>query len=419
MIPSLHGVASFPLTDSGGVLSPSPSGDYVPHRYWRLSFEMFGSNLALSEINFYEIAGGSAYNRSGVTAAAQSTYDVFAAANVLDGNASTFWHSNGGAPNQWLSFDMGTPVAFQEMSVRGRDSYQQSQGPTEVQIEYSDNGISWTDLGEPIALGPFTDSVVLVDVFEVPPQEDEGGGGPVVLWTPLAETSLRLFLHGDDLAGADGDPVTAWVDRSPAGNDATSIVNPAVAAAVINGYNALATDPGVMSLPDFFTGATEMSVLIIAKSPGGATGGPLLASSAGSSAAHHPYFSDMYDHFGSNTRYGFALAGVDVTDWYMAHFHAQASNWKAFLNGVQKHSNTSNTIGWTSSPRIGQGYFIDGSQMFNGQIAAVIVFEDIDDLLRWKVEGWAAWEFGMEAGLPVDHPYKVGPPMTDGSVGTP
>lgn len=51
-------------------------------------------------------------------------------------------------------------------------------------------------------------------------------------------------------------------------------------------------------------------------------------------------------------------------------------------------------------------------ETFNGQIAYLLVLTDVAPLEIEKLEGWAAWKYGLQALLPVGHTYKLGPPLS-------
>jgi hypothetical protein len=47
----------------------------------------------------------------------------------------------------------------------------------------------------------------------------------------------------------------------------------------------------------------------------------------------------------------------------------------------------------------------------DGDFAEVLVVRGAVDLTtRQKIEGYLAWQWGLEGDLPVDHPYKSAPP---------
>jgi hypothetical protein len=50
------------------------------------------------------------------------------------------------------------------------------------------------------------------------------------------------------------------------------------------------------------------------------------------------------------------------------------------------------------------------NQFPEGQVAEVIILEDVSDSNRQKFEGYLAHKWGLVAGLQTNHPYKTNPP---------
>ena len=70
-------------------------------------------------------------------------------------------------------------------------------------------------------------------------------------------------------------------------------------------------------------------------------------------------------------------------------------------------ANTSNTASGHPA-RIGE--YPTGGNSLDGDIALMLCIEEISSTDREKVEGWAAWQLGLEGSLPINHPYKDAPP---------
>ncbi|MFA5186976.1 MAG: hypothetical protein WC551_10890 [Patescibacteria group bacterium] len=95
--------------------------------------------------------------------------------------------------------------------------------------------------------------------------------------------------------------------------------------------------------------------------------------------------------------------------------HMATMDWSAgdgtlYLNGTQdaqnltltSSGNTSNTAAAGNVYYLGQGTNFTNSQMFIVMLGRTIP----STVERQKLEGWAAWAGGLQANLPVDHPYK-------------
>jgi hypothetical protein len=79
------------------------------------------------------------------------------------------------------------------------------------------------------------------------------------------------------------------------------------------------------------------------------------------------------------------------------------------FNGTFQFDTTTTS---NSSP-FGLGYRQVGSLFMNCLIAEVVICNQSHDVpTRQKMEGYLAWKWGMEADLPIDHPYKDSPPTT-------
>jgi hypothetical protein len=71
------------------------------------------------------------------------------------------------------------------------------------------------------------------------------------------------------------------------------------------------------------------------------------------------------------------------------------------------------TVGssFASSPTNYVGGSSPGTQNHPGNIAEVVVVATaVDTATRQRIEGYLAHKWGLEANLPVDHPYKDAPP---------
>jgi hypothetical protein len=100
-------------------------------------------------------------------------------------------------------------------------------------------------------------------------------------------------------------------------------------------------------------------------------------------------------------------------------FRSKASDWRYFLNGTQIFNTGTNTVGWTTAPRIGSsgdGDNISGFPGFNvnyyeGYIAEVVLLSEFAGTSDWqKVEGYLAWKWGLQSDLDAAHPYKSAAP---------
>lgn len=118
----------------------------VGHRYWRLYIESGNSgNISANSIQFRETAGGP-NAATGGTATASSTYSGYSIAAAFAGTGP--YASNGGAP-QWVAYDFGPGnlVNITEVAWQSRTDGYTEQTPNVVDLQYSDDGITYVQQG--------------------------------------------------------------------------------------------------------------------------------------------------------------------------------------------------------------------------------------------------------------------------------
>lgn len=134
--------AHYELTDLGS----APAG---AHRHWRIYITsiLSGSYVSIIESQMRETSGGADQTGSG-TASASSTYTGEGAtpAKAFD-NVLTYpgWTNNADLPC-WLAYDFGSGVTKEitEVTILNRNDSWWNQVPVAFEVQYSDNGTSWT-----------------------------------------------------------------------------------------------------------------------------------------------------------------------------------------------------------------------------------------------------------------------------------
>lgn len=119
-------------------------------RHWRIvgtQMQNGGANFALSEIQWRAVAGGADLTAVGGPATASSIYAAgYEAAKAFDDNAATFWHSaNSLGIGAWVAYDFGADVEPVELYLAARNDSSFAQACSSGRIEYSADGITWTD----------------------------------------------------------------------------------------------------------------------------------------------------------------------------------------------------------------------------------------------------------------------------------
>lgn len=116
------------------------------HRYWSI-YVVSGYNSSWLDIYEVELRVGGV-KKTVSSASAPSSYTGRPISNIIDGNTSTLWTNTGsGSAGTRIVFDMGSPlsggvpVAVDEVAI-----YSGSSAPKGINIEYSDNGSTFTSV---------------------------------------------------------------------------------------------------------------------------------------------------------------------------------------------------------------------------------------------------------------------------------
>lgn len=116
------------------------------YRYWRVrpTVQNYTSSplYSIATLEFRTSQGG-AQAAVGGTASASSVLSSFVAANAFDTDPSSFWASDGVAPDQWIAYDFVAPIDIVEVAITSR-SADFSQTPWIGWIESSTDGSTWT-----------------------------------------------------------------------------------------------------------------------------------------------------------------------------------------------------------------------------------------------------------------------------------
>lgn len=117
------------------------------HTYWRINITAAPTGYAgVAEFKLFD-SGGSPIATTGGTASASTNYPGQAPSLAFDGNASTFWLTNGGAPH-WLQYQFASAVDVASISLQNAaaGSGNDQHTPQDFTLDYSDNGTTWTTL---------------------------------------------------------------------------------------------------------------------------------------------------------------------------------------------------------------------------------------------------------------------------------
>lgn len=128
---------------TGGV-----GGASQPHRYWRLSnMRSPGGSVSANEIAFHSTPNGLEL------AATWTASTVFGAgheaSHLGDGDLATYWASASGTSSDGstaVTADFGKPVLPVEIVITPRTTPFTNQSPSSFDVDYSDDGVTWTHL---------------------------------------------------------------------------------------------------------------------------------------------------------------------------------------------------------------------------------------------------------------------------------
>jgi hypothetical protein len=140
--------------------------DTGTHAYWRLSITDINSSMplvtkvGLAELQFREIPNGPAHAATGGTVISTTAASGTAAANVFDGDPATAFTGSaapsGGSP-VLIGYHFTSPVAVQEVYIQAiQTGFGGTIGapPGVFDVQYSDDGSSWTTAFSANATGP-------------------------------------------------------------------------------------------------------------------------------------------------------------------------------------------------------------------------------------------------------------------------
>jgi hypothetical protein len=250
----------------------------------------------------------------------------------------------------------------------------------------------------------------------------------VVLFAPSDLASLTAWFDGDEFTGtADATAIATWTDQEGA-NDATQGTGASQPRVDATGLNSMAVvdfdgTADHFVLPDFVSAYTSGAGFFVANldadPPVGALGvdGPPLGdfgTSAASDSDLYPFKDDgtVYMGFGSTARKVTVNPATSLATWHIGNFNSAANAWSFFLNGTSEFSTGTNTVGFSTAPKIG---FSDtgggGDRFLMGKVAEILIFNAVlSQSDREKVEGYLAHRWGIESVLDAGHPYKSSAP---------
>lgn len=259
------------------------------------------------------------------------------------------------------------------------------------------------------------------------------------LWTPANLGSiLKAWFDFSDLStitDAGAGAVSDVLDKSGYGNHITAAVGarPITGSATQNGLNVLVFD-GVndefsrqsnLNLPN--SGGNGATVCVLRKFSSGTSGGLCWIAQQGASFGDAVVVARDSGNMGvwgngTSTSVGISAlyADSDNTNWHLSSATQFTSSRTIYEDGVTKTTNN-NSIGSSPVTSFFIGHALAQNRAtniyFNGQMAEVVIIDGRDIGKRQLVEGYMMWKWGIQANLPVDHPFAKSAPQAGDTFG--
>lgn len=242
----------------------------------------------------------------------------------------------------------------------------------------------------------------------------------MALWTPAEITTFRWY-KASVLTLADNDAVSSFTDLSPNADhavQATSANRPTFKTGILNGQPVVrfASDDYLRFAKIFDSSTAKCSIFVVYKMNSGATYGSLVSTRPA---------------FGSE---GFTFRANSTTQ--LSYFHTGysptltiATPDAAFLQagvirdglsvglGIDGSTPSMTTIsGYSASSANYTDIGNEGGSYFYGDIAEIVILDiNASTDIYHQITGYLAWEHGLQASLPADHPYKSAAPTIGGT----
>lgn len=241
-----------------------------------------------------------------------------------------------------------------------------------------------------------------------------GGGddsGPELI------SGLQLWLNANAIVGASNDDqITTWADQSGNSRDATGVVVNTLkptyrisdgpnSKPCIRMVSSATGQGGYFTLPDFltsFSAGNVFSVILLDNEPPSASNhaAPAVGDFGSAGDEYYSFPSDglIYHAFGSTARKNAidpdATTAVSLTSWNIEEVQSASSSWIYKLNGVEKRNTGTNTVGWSTAPKIARS--ATNSKFAHMLLAEVILYNKIlDSTERGSVHSYLNTKYGF------------------------
>ena len=254
----------------------------------------------------------------------------------------------------------------------------------------------------------------------------------LTLWLDAADIGTQfLDTTGASPITATGQSVAYWKDKTNNNfyTQTTLATRPTTSFASLNGYNTLA-----------FSGSQLLQTTVNQGLPLGSANGTYFIVSQTTNGTATPYVQGIFA-FGANggTQFGFGFNNngvnneryylgtsgggggtIDGTNVYntfticsttLSGTNSQSAAWRNGTTFSVQFGPYSLNISPTNPTYIGYESIQINNGYLTGNIAEILVYNVVfSTFQRQQIEGYLAWKWGLQAGLPASHPFKNAPP---------
>lgn len=247
-------------------------------------------------------------------------------------------------------------------------------------------------------------------------------------WTPTnLGTHLYAWFNAGDITGvSNGADLSTWSDSSGNSRNLTGVSGklPSYATSNLNSLPAVLFDGdeglhGPTGEPDPFDfTTTDFAVTAVAKTDGDAAVLGVVLQNNSQTDGYALYRVEV----GGSFNFSVALAGTSnvglstgtATNGLLYGYEQIGSTARGYFDGTNSSGNTPDTTVATGTPLqvgyAGTASTITANNGFKGSISEIVWHTSNDTNERQKVEGYLSHKYGLQSGLPSDHPYKSAAP---------
>lgn len=221
----------------------------------------------------------------------------------------------------------------------------------------------------------------------------------------LPTTDLAFAFEADQLTGySDGNTVTSLVDSSGFERhfaaETGGVYRPSGGPAGLPCIEFTAGSAQWYSRAAFLSGGTSAQAFAVLKlkndPPAETAQTGLWWFGSESNETHYPYINGVtFDSFGTTGRKTTVNPTPSLIDWHAYAARSAADDWASSLNAVQLYATATNTVGWTTTFRIGRS---SGTSHLDGYLAALLIVSPAPDAaLADAYWGYIAEKYGVPA----------------------